>query len=447
MSDHQSAPLSPPHLLSGRAPGDSLKQGLVHLTAGRLAEAEALFREELRTDPNSAVSWTGLARVQAERGDLEEACRSARSALAISPIMGEAFWRLAITERGRMPGHEFQAMSDLACDTSRSNFELAMLKFGLATVLDERGRYADAASHLRSANALQSLAKAERGLTYDPDQHSAFIARLIATFSPEWTARAQGWIEPQPKPVFVVGVPRSGTTLVEQILASHPQIHGAGELFDVHNIFHRSPQLVGQPNLDPFDALKLLDPVSAKAAAQRYLVRLDALAPSGAARVVDKMPDNVRLLGLIAVLWPGARVILCARDPRDAALSCWQTGFTTNPWCNNWEHIARRFADYQRIVDHWRRTQPLEWLDVRYENLVADLEGHARRLIDFVGLEWDSACLEFHSTRRVVRTPSLVQVRRPIHSHSVGRWKNYEPSLQELFRALERHEVRVDESI
>ncbi len=447
MSDHQSAQPTPSPGLSGDTPGASFKQGLAHLTAGRLAEAEASFREELRIDPKSAVSWTGLARVQAERGDLDEACRSARSALAISPMMGEAFWRLAITERGRMPDHEFRAMSELACDTSRSNFELAMLKFGLATVLDERGHYAESAAHLRSANALQSLAKAERGLAYDPNQHSEFIARLIAAFTPEWIARTRGWIEPQPKPVFVVGVPRSGTTLVEQILASHPQIHGAGELFDVHNIFHQIPQLVGQPNLDPFDALKLLDPVSAKAAAQLYLDRLDALAPVGAARVVDKMPDNVRLLGLIAVLWPGARVILCARDPRDAALSCWQTGFTTNPWCNNWEHIARRFADYQRIVDHWRLTKPLEWLDVRYENLVADLEGHARRLIDFVGLEWDSACVEFHLTRRVVRTPSLVQVRRPIHTHSVGRWKNYEPSVQDFFSALERHGVRIDESI
>jgi hypothetical protein len=144
---------------------------------------------------------------------------------------------------------------------------------------------------------------------------------------------------------------------------------------------------------------------------------------------------------MIALLWPGARVILCGRDLRDIAVSCWQAGFKTNPWSNDWDNIARRFADHQQIVDHWKQTKPLEWLDVRYEELVGDLEGQARRLIDFVGLEWESACLEFHLTRRVVRTPSLVQVRQPIHSQSVGRWKNYQPSLQPLFRAFERYGV------
>ena len=160
-------------------------------------------------------------------------------------------------------------------------------------------------------------------------------------------------------------------------------------------------------------------------------------------RVVDKMPDNIRLLGLIALLWPGARVIVCARDPRDIAVSCWQAGFKINPWSNVWEHIAQRLADHERIVEHWRQTRPLEWLDVRYEAMVADPKGQARRLIDFVGVEWESTCLDFHLTKRVVRTLSLVQVRQPIHSQSVGRWKNYEPSLQPLFIALKRHGVEL----
>ncbi len=159
-------------------------------------------------------------------------------------------------------------------------------------------------------------------------------------------------------------------------------------------------------------------------------------------RVIDKMPDNIRFLGLIALLWPGARVIVCNRDLRDIAVSCWLNGFAMI-WSKTWEHIARRFADYQRIVEHWRQTQAISWFDVRYEELVDDLEGHARRLLDYIGMEWDPACLEFHLTRRVVRTPSLVQVRQPIHSRSVGRWRNYEPSLQPLFRAFEHHRVEL----
>ena len=191
----------------------------------------------------------------------------------------------------------------------------------------------------------------------------------------------------------------------------------------------------------------MLDPGSAKVVARRYLARLDALAPVGADRVVDKMPDNVHYLGLIALLLPVARVVVCSRDPRDVAVSCWQTGFRACSWNNDWDLIARRLADYQRIVRHWERVRPLPLLHVPYEDLVADLEHHARRLIEFVGLEWDPACLHFHSNPRVVRTPSLAQVRRPVHSGSVGRWRNYEPYLEAMFEAFERQgvEVRSDE--
>ena len=158
-------------------------------------------------------------------------------------------------------------------------------------------------------------------------------------------------------------------------------------------------------------------------------------------RVVDKMPDNIELLGLIAMLWPGARVIVTRRDLRDVALSCWQTGFASIRWANDFEHIARQFADYERILDYWRHTKPLEWLDVSYEDLVGDLEVQSRRLIDFLGLEWNPVCLRFHSTPRVVRSASQLQVREPIHSRSIGRWKNYDRLLEPLFQALERNGI------
>ena len=229
--------------------------------------------------------------------------------------------------------------------------------------------------------------------------------------------------------------------MIEQILASHPKVHGAGELSDARLVFQSLPELVSRPWTDPCLALGALDAISARAAARRYLDRLSALAPPTATRVVDKMPDNVELLGLIALLLPSARVIVTRRNLRDVAVSCWQTGFASIRWANDYEQIARRFADYERIVDFWRRTKPLEWLDVSYEELVGDVEGQSRRLIDFLGLAWDPACLQFHSTRRIVRTASQKQVRQPIQSHSVSRWKNYESLLGPLFRALERHGV------
>ncbi len=132
------------------------------------------------------------------------------------------------------------------------------------------------------------------------------------------------------------------------------------------------------------------------------------------------MPDNINLLGLIAILFPRAKVIICQRDPRDVALSCWQIAFRTGSWNNNVDHLAQRLADFQRIKAHWERTPPLACLGVDYENLVGNLEPEARRMIDFIGLDWDPACVQFHSQSRVVRTPSLAQVRRPVHGRSVG---------------------------
>ncbi len=290
---------------------------------------------------------------------------------------------------------------------------------------------------------MQSIAKSSRGLAFDHEAHARFVDRIIAAFTPDVVAARRGWGDRDPRPVFIVGLPRSGTTLTEQVLASHPAVHGAGELHEIVQVFRSLPEIVGRAELDPFDALERLTPESARTAARSVLERLESLAPPTAARIVNKQPDNFSHLGLIALLWPSARVIVCHRDPRDVAVSCWQMGLPTTPWSNDWEQIARRFVDHQRLEQHWERTRPLDWLDVAYEDLVADLEGQARRMIEFLDLEWDPACLAFHANRRAVRTPSLVQVRQPVHSRSVGRWRNYEPVLPPLLSAFERHAVRI----
>jgi hypothetical protein len=416
------------------------KNGVALLRESRHTEAEASFREALRIDPQLATPWVGLSQIQAERGEFASSCASARSALVLAPNLAEAHWRLAITLKGRLPDAEVRAIERLLAEKSVNNGGLAFLHFGLAAVLDDRGLYTQAASHLDNAHQLFSAVMTLQGRSHDPDADAQFTDQMIAAFNVDLLARGRGWVKADPRSIFVVGLQRSGTTLVEQILASHPQIHGAGELRDVGRIFESLPNIVGPPAGDSFDALNRLGPDSAMAAARLYLERLNLLAPHGATHIVDKSPDNIRFLGLIALLWPGARVIVCDRDLRDIAVSCRLTGYAIL-WSHQWEHIARRFAIYQRLMGHWRRTKPLEWLDVSYESLVVDLEGHARRLIDFVGLEWDPACVQFHSTRRVVRTPSLTQVRQPIYSQSVGRWRNYATSLEPLLLALERHGV------
>ena len=405
---------------------------------GRLDEAERCFRDALQSDPSLTGPLIALAKLQADRGEFDESCRSARRALAICPNLAEAYWRLAMNLKGALPDADIQAMQRLRDHKYVPHGLRAGLGFALGAVFDARGLYEQAAEQFKVANALKAAVKAGKGQSFDPDQYSRSIDRIIATFTPELLARGRGWGDRDPRPVFVVGLPRSGTTLVEQILASHPQVHGAGELHDMLNLFNALPELTSRPSGDAFEIVSTLDPDSARALARRYIATLDRLAPAAAKCVIDKMPDNLLMLGLIALLWPEARVIVCNRDLRDVALSCWQTPFGTNPWTNQWEHIARRLADHERLLAHWRRVKPVAWLDVRYEDLVRDLEGHARRMIAFLGLEWESGCLEFHKTRRVVRTASQLQVREPIHALSVGRWRRYESTLRPLFEALER---------
>jgi tetratricopeptide (TPR) repeat protein len=351
-----------------------LGRGLALLEAGRLEEAEACLREALAIDPTLAASWVALARIDAQRGDIDRSCQEARSALAIEPRLASAYRQLALNMKGCLPDADMSVIEGLLEHKYLAPSVRAALSFALGAVLDARGLYARAAACFESANQVQAAARVVKRQTYDPDLHSRFVDALIARFSPEFLAQRRGWGDPDPRPVFVVGLPRSGTTLVEQVLASHSQVHGADELRDVHRIFHSLPDVVGQPGALASAAIDALNPVRARAMARRYLERLDSLAPPTAARVIDKMPDNILYLGLIAVLWPGARVIICSRDLRDIAVSCRQTDFNEIRWSNDWEHLARRFADHRRMVAHWRETKPLPWMDVRYEDMVGDFE-------------------------------------------------------------------------
>jgi hypothetical protein len=258
---------------------------------------------------------------------------------------------------------------------------------------------------------------------------------MIMVSTPDFFERVRGFGLESELPVFVVGLPRSGTTLVEQILASHAQVFGAGEL----SLAHDTWAALSGPGGDAIEGLRRLDRQTAGRLAARHLERLRALSPA-ALRIVDKMPDNYLLLGLLAALFPRAKLIHCRRDLRDVAVSCWMTQFQDLRWANDRRHIASRFQGYQRLMEHWRRVLPMPMLEVDYEKTVADLEGVARRLVAWCGLAWEPTCLDFHRTERPVRTASAVQVRQPVFSTSVGRWKHYEHALASLFAELDAGE-------
>jgi len=322
-------------------------------------------------------------------------------------------------------------MRQLLADPDLHDARRSALHFGLAQVLDARGAYDEAGASLRQANALALAGARKRGQGYDPAEHASFVAGLMAACTPAFFERVRGFGLESERPIFIVGLPRSGTTLTEQILASHSQVFGAGELCFGGDDF----KALAAGDDRGLEALARLDQATARRVGEQHLARLRELS-ADRPRVADKMPDNYLYLGLLAALFPRAKLVHCRRDLRDIAVSCWMTNFRHIRWANDPEHIASRFEEYRRIMDHWRRVLPVQVLEVDYEETVADLEGVARRLVAWCGLDGERACLVFHEGKRPVRTASVSQVRQPVYQRSVARWKHYESALCALFDRL-----------
>jgi tetratricopeptide (TPR) repeat protein len=296
----------------------------------------------------------------------------------------------------------------------------------LGKLYDSDKNYEPAFRHYRTANDLDPE-------KFDIDKNGQVFGTLIKFFSHETQSKRPRASNRSRLPVFIVGMPRSGTTLTEQILASHPLVHGAGELLKMDQIKKSLGALTGTPWPQYADRLdrKTLDKV-----AQEHLEWLGGLA-KGKARVTDKMPHNFLSLGLIDLLFPEARIIHCQRDPMDNCLSIYFQHFNSeHAYANNLEHLGIYYRQYEQVMAHWRKAVRLPILDVRYEQMVAEPEQSARRLVEFCGLEWDDRCLRFYESGRVVATPSYDQVRQPIYRKSVARWKRYEKHLEPLKRSL-----------
>jgi tetratricopeptide (TPR) repeat protein len=403
---------------------------------GDVEGALACYREAIRLKPHSADAHVGLGHLLAEQGELDQAQDCFREALKYEPKHAGAFGSLGTTLRGKLPEQDLEAARRLL-DQSLSQRKKAALHYGLAHVLDARGSYAEAGEHLRQANEMRVQLLAQQGKGYHPAAHEGFIAQLMAGFDADFFKRVQGWGQSTEVPVFIVGLPRSGTTLTEQILASHPQVRGAGELRFARETFDslQATCAPAAPAENDTCAAGRYTREAVASAAGHYLERLRKLAPQ-AQRIVDKMPDNYLYLGLLATLFPRARFIHTRRDVRDTALSCLMTDFKQIYWACDLGHIASRIRAYERVMDHWRTVLPVSILEVDYEATVDDLEGVARRLVAWCSLDWDPACLEFHKTRRPIRTASVTQVRRPIYKTSVQRWKNYRGPLAALLALL-----------
>jgi tetratricopeptide (TPR) repeat protein len=393
--------------------------------AGAVAAAETACREALERAPADAALWNDLGRCLLALGRLEAAAEAFERALAFDPELADAYRNLALC--GRLPS-DGPAIARLAALTRRTGLPdeaRATAGFALGKVLDADDRCDEAFAAYDQANKLYRRLRAAEGDRFDPAALAGQVDRLIATFDAARFAACAGWGDPSEAPVFILGLPRSGTSLVEQIAASHSRVFGAGEL----RVIGQAAARLGPPE----DWTR--DRVHALAGEER--ARLTARAP-GADRIIDKLPDNIFQLGPIAALYPSARVIFCRRDPRDLGLSCYFQKFSAGALTFSYDlgDIGRRIRETERLAAHWRHVLPLRWIALDYETLVAEPEQESRRLIAFLGLDWEPACRDFHRTPRIVQTASAAQVRQPLNDRSIGRWRRYAPHLAPLLETL-----------
>jgi len=394
------------------------------LAQGRLDQAMASYEQALALRPDYVESHVNAGIALKTMGLLDEAAERFGQALACDPACVEAWHQLALLlEPGAFSEHA-AAIEKLLRKKDIADEDAMRLHFALGKHYDDTGDHAKAFGHYRRANALK-----RETCSFDPRSHDAWVGRIIAACPRDALSKTPAVGSASELPVFVVGMPRSGTTLVEQILSSHPRVFGAGEL----EFFNQAAR--GLPGGYP-GGLAGLDAGTRRKLAGDYLAMLEELAP-GAARVVDKMPSNSFNLGLIARVFPNACVIHCRRDPLDTCLSIYFQYFARgNSFAYDLEELGRYFSQHQRLMAHWQSALPLRMLEVRYEELVADQAGISREMIGFLGLDWDDACLDFHRSGRAVRTASNLQVRRPMYSRSVGRWQPYAEYLAPLTEFL-----------
>lgn len=396
---------------------------------GRYDEAMACYGRSLELDPCDIATISAKAALHERRREFEAANELVRPAIAQGVIDARLALSYASIARHRNERDQAIGVLQAALAAAPRERERVDCHFALGDLLDESGRYDEAFAHYQQGNTLWHP-------PFDEAAHERNLAQLMDVFSKDNLARLPRSSEASSKPVFIVGMPRSGTSLVEQILASHPRVFGGGEMGDVAKM---TSSLSDRLELaQPYPGCLLsLTPSQLDGLAREYFERLARLAP-GADRVTDKTPLHFFDLGFIQMLLPGARVIHCVRDPMDTCLSIYFHRFNEHhAYACDLARLGYFYRLYERLMQHWREAISLPLLELRYEDLVDEPERLSRALVEFCGLDWDDRCLRFYESKRDVNTPSYDQVRRPIYRASVARWKHYARHLEPLMRALQ----------
>jgi tetratricopeptide (TPR) repeat protein len=388
--------------------------GLALSFLGRLVDAKAQFKKVLKIAPLNADALFGMGQAAAIEGSFVEAESLFKRALQVNPKLPSAFAAVATLRKMKPADAVWLEGAEQIAAGGIAPLDEANMRFAIAKYFDDIGDFSHAFQNYKRANELQKSSAED----YERDQRKVFVNDLMRVYTRETLAHVDPLASDSMKPVFVVGMPRSGTSLAEQIIASHPSAKGAGELGYWTNEMQNHDAALRQG---------LLVESTRKKLAEGYLRALEARS-GDALRIVDKAPVNADFLGVIHSVFPNARIIYMQRDPIDTCLSCYFQKFSADlEFAMDLSDLAHYYREHQRLMAHWRAVLPPGTiLDLPYAGLVADQEGWTRKILEFLDLEWNEGCLDFHKTQRAVVTASYWQVRQPIYKDSVARWRNYE---------------------
>lgn len=396
-------------------------------------EAMELFEKALSIDATNTEAMAGKAQILESQGKTDEALalieQCAASEKGEQVQVAVAYERIA--KRAGCPDRPTALIRKMLTRDNLQPIEQIILHFRLGALLEDAGEFDDAFEQYRLANDMHPQ-------PFDPDAFTKQIDTTITVFdSKRLAAEAPRSTVDSDLPIFIVGMPRSGTSLTEQILASHPQVFGAGELPHMERMVAAVARLGGaDSDTSYFDGVNSVTAEQLTELAEKHIEALTQMAgetEGPLTRVTDKMPNNFLHLGLIALLFPNAHIIHCVRNPLDTCMSCYGSQLPpVHTFSNSLDGLAVYYKQYRRMMDHWKAVLPIPIMDVVYEDLVNDQERVSRELVEFAGLEWDDACLNFHESKRVVHTLSMDQVRKPMYKSAMNRHERFAQQLEPL---------------
>jgi tetratricopeptide (TPR) repeat protein len=408
--------------ISPQMPETYHRKGMIYYMSNQVDKALESLDKCLSLNPNSPTALALKSEILQTAGDMKQAEEVARQGLDIAPNIPFLYFTLGKIKKFTADDPDLKKMQELVENVQiYGNVQATSLHFALFKAYEDIGDYTAAFEHLKQANDLK-----RSSVYFDRTMQNTIFTQVKKTYDKKFMSKFEGKGCTDDAPIFIVGMPRSGTTLTEQIISSHPEVYGAGELFYLTSV-EQSFGAVTEENCEEMGKayIEHVRNISDESKTARYFT--------------DKMPGNFIRMGQIVAAMPNAKIIHCRRNPMDTCLSCFKQLFARGQyWSYNLEEMVENYTQYIDMMNHWRETMPDRFIEINYEDTVTDFENQARKLIDYVGLEWDDACLTPHKSKRAILTASKGQVRKPIYKTSIESWRRYEEQLQPLAKPLQK---------